>query len=83
MDSDIIFEKTTKGVAQLAQADSSLPAQSREALKLVDGRRTVQSIATKMGVTNLVALFGPLVESELVQRNLGLSFDDDRTVRVR
>lgn len=83
MDTDLIFEKTAKGLAQLAQSDSALPTASREALKLVDGRRTVQSIATRMGVTDLVGLFAPLVEGEYVQKNLGLSFDDDRTVRVR
>lgn len=83
MDGTLIFEKTSKGIAQLAQSGSTLPATSREALKLVDGNRSAQGIAAKLGIADVATLFTPLIENELVQKNLGLSLDDDKTVRVR
>ena len=84
MDPSAVFEKSSKGVAQLQERSVRLPPLARSALIMIDGIQPAGVIAQRLGQTDKIAeLFAPLVENELIQRAGGFAAAEDKTVAVQ
>jgi hypothetical protein len=80
MDGTLIYAKTPKGVAEVATRSAQLPMTTRRVLIMMDGKRTLDELATLVRPGEIEAIVTQLESAGLAQRTSGPPLDGPTVV---